>query len=128
VTRVQETDSSVSYSAGWAQGSKSSFWSGEDAKQTTTAGTQATFTFEGTSVRWIGDAGVATGVARVSLNGIFIGQVDTHTLQEEYQKVLFSATGLTPGTHTLTIEVIGRNNEPPGATVQRVVVDAFDVY
>jgi hypothetical protein len=129
VTRVQETDPSITYTAGWAQGGRSSLWSGEDMKYTTTAGTQATFTFAGTSVRWIGERGFATGLARVSLDGIFIDQVDTSTLlQQEYQTVLFSATGLTPGTHTLTIEVIGRNSEPPGATVERVVVDAFDVY
>jgi len=80
-----------------------------------------------TSLRWIGERGFGTGLARVSVDGPVIAQVDTpHDLQEEYQAVLFSATSLTPGSHTLTIEVIGRNNEPPGATVERVVVDAFD--
>ena len=111
------------------QGGQSSLWSGESARQTVTAGGRATFTFTGTSVRWIGERGLATGVTRVSLDGQFIAQVDTRTpLQEEYQAVLFSAFSLTSGSHTLTIDVIGRNNEPPGATVERVVVDAFDVY
>jgi hypothetical protein len=92
-------------------------------------GARATFTFTGTSVRWIGERGFSTGVARVLLDGAFVAQVDTHSpLQEEYQAALFSATGLTPGSHTLTIEVVGRNNEPSGATVDRVVLDAFDVY
>jgi hypothetical protein len=104
-------------------------WSGENARQSVTAGGRATFTFTGTSLRWIGERGFGTGLARVSVDGQFIAQVDTRTtVQEEYQAVLFSATSLTPGSHTLTIEVIGRNNEPPGATVERVVVDAFDVY
>jgi hypothetical protein len=94
-----------------------------------TAGGRATFTFTGTSLRWIGERGFATGLARVSLDGQFIAQVDTRTTtQEEYQAVLFSATGLTAGSHTLTVAVIGRNNEPTGSTVERVVVDAFDVY
>ena len=131
VTRVQESDPSISYSgiADWPLAGMTPLWSGENARWSTTAGTRATFTFTGTSVRWIGERGFGTGIARISLDGSFVAQVDTPTaLQEEYQAALFAATGLTPGTHTLTIEVMGRNNEPPGATVERVVVDAFDVY
>ena len=131
VTRVQETDPSISYAgaADWPQAGFTPLWSGENARNSTTAGARATFTFTGTSVRWIGERGFGTGVARISLDGAFVAQVDTRTpLQEEYQAALFAATGLTPGSHTLTIEVVGRNNEAPGATVERVVVDAFDVY
>ena len=131
VTRVQETDPSISYAgaADWPQAGFTPLWSGENARNSTTAGARATFTFTGTSVRWIGERGFGTGVARVLLDGAFVAQVDTRTpLQEEYQAALFAATGLAPGSHTLTIEVIGRNNESPGATVERVVVDAFEVY
>jgi len=129
VTRVQESDPSITFTADWTQGGQSSLWSGESARQTVTAGGRAIFTFTGTSVRWIGERGFATGLARVSLDGQFIAQVDTRTpLQEEYQAVLFNASSLTSGRHTLTIDVIGRNNEPPGATVERIVLDAFDVY
>jgi hypothetical protein len=129
VTRVQEADPSVTLTADWTSSGQANLWSGENAKQSVTVGGRATFTFTGTSVRWIGDHGFTSGVARVSLDGQFVAQVDTSTtFQEEYQAVLFSATGLTSGSHTLTIDVVGRNNEPPGATVDRVVVDAFDVY
>lgn len=70
-----------------------------------------------------------TGVANVSIDGQFVARVDTATVvQDTFQAVLFSTTGLPAGTHTLTIDVVGRNNEAPGTTVQRVVVDAFDVY
>jgi len=129
VTRRQETDASVALTADWAQAGVSNLWSGETAKQSTTAGGRATFTFTGSTIRWIGERGFDTGVATVSIDGQFIRQVDTSTsVQEGYQAVLFSANGLAPGTHTLTIDVAGRNNEPPGTTVQRVVIDAFDVY
>jgi hypothetical protein len=131
VTRVQESDPSISYTGpnDWPLAGFTPLWSGENARWSTTAGTRATFTFTGTSVRWLGERGFDSGVARISVDGSFVAQVDTRTpLQEEYQAALFSAAGLTPGSHTLTIDVIGRNNEPPGATVQRVVVDAFEVY
>ena len=131
VTRVQESDPSINYTgtADWPLAGFTPLWSGENARWSTIAGTRATFTFIGTSVRWIGERGFATGIARISLDGVFIAAVDTRTpFQEEYQATLFGTTGLAPGSHTLTIDVIGRNNEPPGATVERVVVDAFDVY
>jgi hypothetical protein len=128
VTRVQETHASLSYTAGWNASGFAALWSGENARETRTAGSQVTFAFSGTSVRWIGERGFSTGVARVSLDGQFIAQVDTRTpFQEEYQEPVFTRTGLAPGNHTLTIEVVGRNNEAPGSTVERVVIDAFDV-
>jgi hypothetical protein len=128
VTRVQETDPSITYAGGWTQAGSSSE-SGEQVRYSSMVGAQATFTFTGTSVRWIGKRGFTTGLARIFLDGSLVAQVDTRTpLQEELQAAIFSATGLTPGGHTLTIEVMGRNNEPPGATVEAVVVDAFDRY
>jgi hypothetical protein len=129
VTRVQETDSAVVYSAGWAASGTSSLWSGAIAKETMTAGAQATFSFTGTSIRWLGERGFTTGLARVSIDGQFVGVVDTRTpFQEEYQEPVFTATGLAAGTHTLTIEIVGRNNEAPGSIVERVVIDAFEIH
>ena len=129
VRRVQETDPSVAFTSDWTPAGQASLWSGEHANQSVTAGGRATFGFTGTTVRWIGERGFDTGLANVSIDGVFIAQIDTSTsLQEGYQAVLFSATGLAPGSHTLTIDVVGRQNEPPGATVERVVIDAFDVY
>jgi hypothetical protein len=129
VTRVQETDSRIAYSgAGWRAPGRSVLWSGETATESMIAGERASFTFTGTSVRWLGERGFATGLARILVDGQLIGQVDTRSpLQEEYQRPLVTLTNLTPGSHTLTIEVIGRNNEAPGATVDRIVIDAFDI-
>jgi hypothetical protein len=129
VTRVQETDAAVTYSAGWVGSGTSTLWSGANARQATTVGANATFAFTGTSIRWISERGFGTGLARISIDGQFVAVVDTRTpFQEEYQEALFTATGLAPGAHTLTIEVVGRNNEAPGATVERIVIDAFDIH
>jgi hypothetical protein len=129
VTRAQETDAAITYSANWSQSPPTPLWTGERAKESLIVGAQATFTFTGTAVRWIGEHGFGTGVARVSLDGQFITQLDTHaSFQDEYQKALLTLTGLTPGAHALTIEVVGRGNEPAGTTVERIVIDAFDVW
>ena len=128
ITRVQESDAAIAYSTGWTAGGTAALWSGATAKESRTVGAQATFSFTGTAIRWIGERGFATGLARVSIDGQFIGVVDTRTpFQEEYQDPMFIATNLAAGTHTLTIEIVGRNNEAPGTLAERVVIDAFDI-
>ena len=135
VTRLQEDDASIAYiqSADWTWLSRYKFFSGESAKTAATVGARATLSFTGSGIRWIGQrrpqpSGNPTGIARIYLDGTFIGQVDTEPLlQEEDQAVLFSATGLGSGSHTLTVEVAGRNGEPIGASVDPVVIDAFEV-
>jgi hypothetical protein len=137
VTRSQENASGVVYSGAWTTGGRFSFWSGEFAQLSQTTGAQATFTFSGTSIRWIGERRRTGGIARVYLDGTFVADVDTYwLLQDEFQATLFSRKGLTPGTHTLTIEVTGQKLGGPDCTGAPsptcsggfdIVIDAFDV-
>jgi hypothetical protein len=123
-TRFEETDPSIAYTAGWSQdGSRS--WSGGTAAASTISGAQSTFTFTGPSVTWIGGRAPGTGIARVSLDGVFLTEVDTYSKTEEIRVPMFEATGLASTSHTLTIEVTGRQNA--AATGDLIVVDAFDV-
>ena len=123
-TRFQETDPSIAYSAGWTQDGTLS-WSGGTATVSTAPGAQATLTFTGTSVSWIGGRSPDTGIARISLDGIFLTEVDTYSKTVEVRVPMFAATGLANASHTLTIEVTGRQNA--SATSDAIVVDAFDV-
>jgi hypothetical protein len=125
LARFEQTSPSITYTAGWVQDRISRPWSGGSAAYSTTAGTQATFTFTGTSVSWIGARGPQTGIARVVLDGALVAQVDTYRTTEEIQANVFSATGLAAGSHTLTIEVTGLKNAASWDTY--IVVDAFDV-
>ena len=123
-TRFEETDPSIAYSAGWTQDGSLS-WSGGTAAFSTTPGAQATFTFTGPSVSWIGGRASSTGIARISLDGTFLTEVDTFSKTLEVRVTMFAATGLANARHTLTIEVTGRQNA--SATGALIVVDAFDV-
>src|SRR5687768_10650771 len=51
---VEASDASVTLSEGWTRGDPSWGWSGGTAMPSTVAGARASFTFTGTSVRWIG--------------------------------------------------------------------------
>jgi hypothetical protein len=126
VSRLQDTDPSVSYTAGWTGGDLSKpAWSAKSATLSTTPGARATLTFNGTSVGWIGYRGPDTGTARVFLDGMFAGEIDTYSPTERVQDVVFTATGLTDASHTLAVEVTGSKNAASTGTL--IAVDAFDV-
>ena len=122
--RFEETDPSITYTAGWTQDG-SSPWSGGTAAFSSAPGAQATFAFSGTSVSWIGGRAPDTGIARVFLDGVLLREVDTYSKTQEVRVPMFAANGLANASHTLTIEVTGRQNA--SATSALVVVDAFDV-
>ena len=60
-TRFEESDATVSMSAGWTPSDSIAGWSGGRAVQSTVAGATVSFTFTGTSVRWIGSRGRGMG-------------------------------------------------------------------
>ena len=123
--RFEETDPSVvlTPNGGWTPDASRS-WSGGSAAFSTTPGAQATFTFTGTSVTWIGGRAPGTGIARVSVDGTFLAEVDTYSKTEEIRVSMYTASGLANTSHTLTIEVTGRKNAAAADTF--IVVDAFD--
>ena len=129
-TRFDQTDPSVTYTAGWVTDGTAAKrpWSEGSGAYINTAAAQATFTFTGTSVKWIGARGPWGGIARVFLDGTLVaGAVDTYASAEQFQQnaILFSAQGLTAGSHSLMIDVTGTKDAASTDTI--VAVDAFDV-
>ena len=124
--RYQETEWAVTHSGSWTLRNQNKVWSEGTASSSGTAGARATFKFSGTGVSWIGARAARTGIANVFLDGAFLTSIDTYRpTGEGYQNTVFTADGLAPGIHTLTIEVTGLKN--PAATNNYIVVDAFDV-
>jgi hypothetical protein len=123
--RVEESDAAVSLSAGWAQSSPRFGWSGGAARQSTVAGATASFTFNGTSVRWLGRRNKDSGIALVRVDGGPAREVDLFSRPNEIRTSVLTIYDLSPGQHMLTIEVTGRRN--PDAASNVVTVDAFEV-
>jgi hypothetical protein len=119
---IQETDPSISYGAGWVLGIRDHAYNQGATAESNTFGARATVTFTGTGIRWIGARGTAGGIARVYLDGAFPTEVDTYAVTEGPQDTMYSVKGLAAGTHTLTVEVSGRNLL---ATDAWVLIDAF---
>jgi hypothetical protein len=127
VSRLQETDPDISYAplAGWTQGDTSRAWSAGIAALSTTTGAQASFTFTGTGISWIGARGPQTGIARVTLDGVVQPPVDTYSATEQIQAEVFAKKDLADTQHTLTIEVTGQQNAASSSPL--IVVDGFEV-
>src|SRR5258706_6102622 len=92
--RFEETNPAVSYTVGWTQGDTSKTWSGGTAAVSSAPGAQATITFTGTSVGWIGGRTPGTGIARISLDGTFLAEVDTYSKTEEIRWPQFGVSVL----------------------------------
>ena len=122
--RFEESDAAVSLSGAWTPTNSSFGWSAGTAMQSS-AGATATFTFTGTSVRWIGARNRESGIALVSVDGGKVKRVDLFARPNEIRTPIITLDGLTPGKHTLTIQVTGEKNAD--ADGSEVVVDAFDV-
>ncbi|MGH8707232.1 MAG: Ig-like domain-containing protein [Burkholderiales bacterium] len=123
-TRYEETDRSIAYTGNWTQGNFNRAWSMRTGAASNEPGAQATFTFNGTSVSWIGARKSTMGIARVLLDGAFVTEIDTYSATDGIQNTIFRASNLAAGTHTLTVEVTGRKNAAASNTY--IGVDAFD--
>jgi len=123
-TRVEESDPTVVYTGVWYTGRRPDL-SGGSAVEAALPISTASLSFTGTGVRWIGFKAVWGGIALVYLDGALRATVDTYAPAEQAQAVMYTATGLAAGLHTITIKVTGTWN--PAGCCSWVVVDAFDV-
>ena len=122
--RYEQDDGFVmSYSGPW-YGNQAFVESGGSAVLGMDAGARGTFSFSGNGVRWIGLRDPWSGIARVSVDGQLRSTVDTYASSTQPQSVLFSASDLGAGSHTLDIEVTGTRNLLSGGSW--VWLDAFD--
>src|SRR5439155_1265050 len=71
------------------------------------AAERATLSFTGTAVSWISGSYTTTGIANVYLDGTLVATVDTYAPSVQAQVVMYTATVLPRGVHTLTIEATG---------------------
>ena len=122
-TRIEETNPDIIFSGPWAPDA-ADHASGGTALMSLVTGARASLTFTGTGIVWIGSSGPTRGVARVFLDGA-VNTVDTFSSSWLNQQMLFVAKGLTPGTHTLSIEATQISNV--NANGSAVSIDAFDI-
>jgi beta-galactosidase GanA len=121
-----DPDSALQYSGSWSHVADTSY-TGGDYKHTESfsnrAGDSVTVPFTGTAIRWIGSKTGNHGFADVYLDGVKQSTVDDSG--DQSQAVLYQASGLTAGAHTLKIVVTGTHG--PSSTDNFVAIDAIDL-
>jgi hypothetical protein len=120
-TVALQTDPNITYTGTWVPDTLSAGGAGVISDH---SGAQASFSFTGTGITWIGDSGFNRGVARVYLDGA-TNTVDTYSANWLDQQMLFVAKGLTPGLHTFSIEVTQMKNVNAGDP--EISIEAFDI-
>ncbi len=113
-TTSQET---AAFYDGWLGGAD------ETHRISNVANHTATYKFSGTGVTWVTRMGPAYGKAAVTIDGVSKGTVDLYSpTPKAFSK---SYTGLSTGTHTITVKVTGTKN--PSSRNTWVSIDAFRV-
>ena len=121
---IQQDNSAVSYNGAWFPNSLSVHSSGGAVLAMDSRAT-ATISFTGTGISWIGYRDAWSGIALVYVDRKRKGRIDAYSPTDMAQTVIYSIPGLSPGNHTLKIEVTGQKNRSSGGAW--VWIDAFRV-
>lgn len=122
--RFEDTSPAVAWTGAWSKNALPANSAG-GARLTMEAGAEASFTFNGGPVTWIGYRDEWCGLAEVLLDGALRATVDTYATPATAQATLYTIDGLGAGRHTLTIRAKGTHAaRSAGAWVW---VDAFVV-
>ena len=105
--RIEESHAAVTFDSRWTNADRRFGWSGGAAMQSSVAGATASFTFMGTSVRWLGSRGDSMGRALIRVDGGPAREVDLWALPNDVIRTpIVTISDLSDGPHTLTIEVL----------------------
>lgn len=122
-TTTQESSVKVLYDK-WKGVAKTSA-SGGSFRSSAIAGNTATFNFSGTGIDWVTATGPGWGKAQVYIDNVDRGTVDLYASALAYQTVK-AYGGLSSGSHTITVKVLGSRNA--SSTANTISVDAFVVH
>lgn len=103
-TTVNDTDSRVTYSAGWNYSTNRNDGDyNNDVHYTKTNGNYAQFTFNGTAVEFITETYSDEGNVDVYIDGAYQTTVNCNTSTRQTQFIAYANTGLSAGTHTIKV-------------------------
>ncbi|MBG6055320.1 hypothetical protein IWX81_001731 [Salinibacterium sp. CAN_S4] len=120
--RTDDTGASVTYSSGWATSSIAALYGGS-SHYTLTAGSNATFAFNGTNVTWYTVKAPDHGKVDISIDGGAAQIVDLYQTQWTGNTAAFSISGLSSGAHT--IKITARSDKNAASSNYYVEVDGF---
>ena len=103
--RISETSADIVYSRGWAPAAHEGYAGGQ-VFYSERDGATANYTMFARSVAWVGPVGPTRGRARIWVDGVSIGIVDTRRSTFKARVTLFNRAWTRAGQHVLGIEVL----------------------
>ncbi len=107
--KYEDTHPAINFVGNWLT-DKNSLHSGGTAKYSSISGNYIEFSFNGTGFKWAQLGNEHRGIAKITVDGVE-HTVDTFSQSPLYKQIIFSKTGLEPGTHTVKIEVQNSKND-----------------
>jgi hypothetical protein len=123
-TRIEETDSAVSYSGSWYSNANG-VHSGGSANGAIDLYSMATLSFTGNSMSFILYTDEWSGYAAIYVDGVLKSEIDTFASPAKARANVYTISGLADGAHTASIRPSGQKNVASGG--YWIWLDAFDV-
>jgi hypothetical protein len=115
---LEDWSTAIHWTRGWSVATDAS-WSGTTDHWATGRIAGATLTFYARSVGWVASVGPDRGLARLLIDGTFVGVVDLWAASAAVHRVVFARSWAVAGSHSITISLLGTRTRP------RADVDAF---
>jgi hypothetical protein len=115
-----ETSAAITYSTGWTKFAWAPAYGGYESTSTVTGAT-AKLTFTGRNVAWVAPTAPNRGQAYVYVDGTWVKTIDLYSATTVAKKVVFARDFGAPGSHALTVKVVGTSGR------RTIDVDAFVV-
>lgn len=120
---TNDNSASVTYSGSWTYSNTVTGAYANDMHWSSVTGNYEQMTFTGTSVEWIGMKAYNRGYADIYIDGVLKSSVDEYGPGTQPLQILYTATGLSAGSHTIKVVVKGTKN--PSSSGYYVDLDAF---
>jgi hypothetical protein len=103
-TEINDTDSGITYSAGWNYSANRGYGDyNNDVHYTKTNGNYAQYTFNGTGAEYITETYSDEGNVDIYMDGTYQTTVNCNSSTRQAQVVMYSTTSLASGSHTIKI-------------------------
>ncbi|MDJ0347972.1 right-handed parallel beta-helix repeat-containing protein [Cryobacterium sp. PH29-G1] len=122
-TTVDSDSPQVTYAGSWRRSGAAGDIGG--GVNFSTSSSNASFTFDGTSVAYITRLTSSSGTSTVAIDGQPVATVDGYAAKTSYQQIAYSTTSLSAGRHTITVTRTGQKDARSTGT--NSIVDAFIV-
>lgn len=108
---IGDASAALAYGGTWRTVANDALWGGR-AHRTGSAGRSVEFTFTGGAAAIVSTIGPAHGSFRVYVDGAYRRTVRTYASATAYRRVVYGVQWVTPGTHTVRLEVVGTAGHP----------------